>query len=129
MLCEPEFAFYEGNENMPLKAVIKKGTRVLFYVNYPDEINDLDKNKLSERLFVVYKFNIMRTPTLYLRHHLEARKDKDCDSSETATDFSLGKKISYLTLKANNLKALIEHYDFEIDALGNIDFSKKEAHR
>ncbi len=129
MLCEPEFAFYEGNENMPLKAVIKKGTRVLFYVNYPDEINDLDRNKLSERLFVVYKFNIIGTPTLYLRHHLEARKDKECDSSETSTAFSLSKKISYISLKANSLKALIEHYDFEIDALGNIDFNKKDTHR
>ena len=108
---EPEFSTIKENPSMPLKAIIKKGTRVLLYNNIPDEIKELDREKLSKLLYVVYKFNAIGTPNIYLRHHLEARKETDCDTPE-----------SYLSLKANNFKALIEHYDFEVDPLGNIIF-------
>ena len=111
LVSEPEFATYEKNARMPLTAIIKKGTRVLLYNNIPEEVRDLDKEELSKRLYVVYKFNVIGTPYIYLRHHLEARKETDCDT-----------KDSFLSLKASNFKALIEHYDFEVDALGNIYF-------
>ena len=55
----------------------------------------------------------MRTPNIYLRHHIESRKENECDTKE-----------SYLSLKASNFKALIEHYDFEIDPIGNIFFKQ-----
>lgn len=122
LFLEPEFAFYEGNKSMHLKSIIKKGMRVLLYSNHIDEVLDLDNEGLSRHLYIVYKFNSMGTPTLYLRHHLEARKENDCDASETDTNFHSEKPASYLTLKASNFKALIEHYDFEIDTLGNIIF-------
>ena len=111
LVAEPEFSTFEGNTQMPLKAIIKRGTRVLLYKNIADEVRDLHNEELSKRLFIVYKFNAMGTPNIYLRHHLEARKDTDCKSEE-----------SYLSLKASNFKALIEHYDFEVDPLGNIVF-------
>ena len=111
LVSEPEFAMYEKNARMPLTAIIKKGTRVLIYKNIPEEVRDLDREELSKRLYVVYKFNAMGTPNIYLRHHLEARKETDCDE-----------KNSFLSLKASNFKALIEHYNFEIDPLGNISF-------
>lgn len=111
LVAEPEFATFEGNSRMPLKAIIKRGTRVLLYKNIADEVHDLDSEELSKRFYVVYKFNAMGTPNVYLKHHLEARKETECDT-----------KDSYLSLKASNFKALIEHYDFEIDPLGNITF-------
>ena len=111
MSAEPEFSTFKGNPSMPLKAIIKKGTRVLLYNNIPDEVKELDREKISKRLYVVYKFNAIGTPNIYLRHHLEARKETECDTSE-----------SYLSLKANNFRALIENYDFEVDPLGNIIF-------
>lgn len=111
LISEPEFATYEKNTSMPLTAIIKKGTRVLLYKNIPEEVCDLDKEELSKRLYIVYKFNSMGTPNIYLRHHLEARKEADCDT-----------KVSFLSLKASNFKALIEHYNFEIDPLGTIIF-------
>lgn len=108
---EPEFAFYEGNRSMHLKSIIKKGTRVLLYTNSPNEVHDLDREELSKRLYVVYKFNAIGTPNIYLRHHLEARKETECDIDG-----------HYLSLKASNFKAIIENYDFDVDALGNIRF-------
>lgn len=112
LVAEPEFAIFEKNERMPLKAIIKKGTRVLLYNNIANEVHDLDRDELSKRLYIVYKFNAMGTPNVYLKHHLEARKENECDN-----------KDSYLSLKASNFKALIEHYDFEVDTLGNIIFN------
>lgn len=111
LASEPEFSTFENNAMMPIKAIIKRGTRVLLYKITPDEVNDLDREELSKRLYVVYKFNVMRTPNIYLKHHLETRKKTECDTKE-----------SYLSLKASNFKALIEHYNFEVDNLGNIIF-------
>ena len=108
---------------MPLKALIKKGTRVLFYINHPDEIKESDREKLSTRLFIVYKFNINSgTPYIYLKHHLEARPENDCNKAELGTHFISQHYLAYLSLTANNFKALIEHHDFEVDPLGNIIF-------
>jgi CRISPR-associated endonuclease Csn1 len=109
--AEPEFSSFYGNPSMPLTAIIKKGTRVLLYKNIPEEIKDLDSEKLSKRLYIVYKFNVIGTPNIYLKHHLEAQKETERNTPD-----------SYLSLKANNFKALIEHHDFEVDPLGNITF-------
>jgi len=122
LFSEPEFAFLNGHNTMPLKAIIKKGTRIIPYSIYPEEVNDLDTIELSKRLFVVYKFNEIGTPSLYLKHHLEARKDTECNNTEKSTSFNPHIQLSYLTLKASNFKALIENYDFEVDSLGNIHF-------
>ena len=122
LFYEPEFAFFENNKSMHLKAIIKKGTRMILYSNHPEEMLDMDKDQLSRRLYVVYKFNSTGTPNIYLRHHLEARKESDCSTNETRTNFSPDNPSSYLSLKASNFQALIEGYHFEVDALGNIKF-------
>ena len=123
LFTEPEFCFYNGNRSMPLIAAIKKGTRVLMYTNFKEEIKEMDIDALSKRLFIVYKFNTIGTPNIYLRHHLEARTETDCESSEKATEFNANTISSYLSLKASKFKALIEHLDFEIDPLGTITFN------
>ena len=123
MFAEPEFSTFIGNSNMPLKAIIKKGTRILLYNNIPDGVKELERERLSKRLYVVYKFNVNSgTPYIYLKHHLEARPDKECKVTEKGTRFDTQSYFAYLSLTANNFKALIEHYDFEVDALGNIIF-------
>ncbi len=121
LFLEPEFAtLKKGNrkhgatEDIRLKAIIKKGTRILLYSNYPEEVRDYDKEKLSNNLYVVYKFNYINKPYIYiyLKHHLEAREEKKTHKEEN----------SYLRFTANKFKALIEHVDFEVDPLGNITF-------
>lgn len=119
---EPEFAFYNGNRSMHLKAILKKGSRVLLYSNRIEDVQDLDSDGISRHLYIVYKFNSVGTPAIYLRHHIEARKESDCDASETDTCYQPEKPASYLSLKASNFQALIEHYHFEVDPLGNICF-------
>lgn len=119
---EPEFNCFEGSPLMPLKSILKKGCRVLLYNNAKEELYDLDHDTISQRLYVVYKFNAKGTPNLYLRHHLEARKESDCSIEEKGTAFDAHRPLSYLSLKASNFKAIVEHYDFEIDPVGNIIF-------
>ena len=124
---EPEFALYKHKKELPLKAIIKKGTRILFYVNQKEELMDMDNCKLSSRLYTVYKSNINSgTPYIYLRHHLEAREEKDCYKQEFATSYDSHRYIAYLSVTADNFKALIEHIDFEIDPLGNISFKSNQ---
>lgn len=122
LFSEPEFAFSNGNHSMPLKAIIKKGTRVLMYTNIPEEVRDLDKGSLSKRLYIVYKFNAKGAPYIYLRHHLESRPEAACEPTEKSSTYNAKNDLSYLTLIANNFKALVETIDFEIDPLGNIIF-------
>ncbi|MBQ6069648.1 MAG: hypothetical protein IJK84_09105 [Bacteroidales bacterium] len=122
MFNEPEFAYFKGNPNMPLKAIIKKGFRVLLYVNHPDEVREMDSDKLSERLYIVNKFNLISSIYVYLQHHLDSRKETDIDSSEKGTAFSSSRRMAYIKCTPANFKALIEHIDFEIDPLGNIHF-------
>lgn len=100
---------------------MKRDTRVLFYNNFREELLDLDKNKLKERLYVLYKFN--ESDGLSFRHHLEARTEEKCSVDEKGVKFNSQKVLSYISkLKAVNFTALIEHYDFEVDFLGNIIF-------
>ncbi len=121
---EPAFATYEGNGLLSLKAIIKNGTKVLLFKESEEELFDLDINELSKRLYVTYKFNETGTPNIYLRHHLEARKESECDISEKGSAFNPQTTFSYLTLKASNFNAIIEHYGFEVDPIGNIVFDK-----
>ena len=86
-----------------LSAVIKVGTRLLFWEKSPDEINQfMPQDELSKRLFVVRKFNAPSTIYVYAKHHADA-------SENEARHFS-----------ANQLNCLIEHRDFEVTHLGTI---------
>lgn len=119
---EPEFAYYEGNHSMPLRAILKKGTRVLLFANTPDEIPDLDNDALSQRLYVVRKFNVITSVYVYMHQHIDARKETEFSTEEKGTEFNSQKTYPYIKCTAPNFKALIEHYDFEINPLGKINF-------
>ncbi|MBQ6047653.1 MAG: hypothetical protein IJR04_08435 [Bacteroidales bacterium] len=116
---EPAYSTF-GKNKLPLRALIKRGTKVIFYDKMPEEVNDYDKETMSKHLYVVYKFNNMGTATLYLKRHIEARTETQCEKGEKGTIFDSNNAKSYLTLKANGLKALIEGVDFTVDAVGNI---------
>lgn len=122
LLSEPEFNTLTTakGEQLSLRAIIKKGTRLLFYENPQDEIDFSNKTELNKRLYVVNKFNIMNTTTLYLSHHIEARKETDIPKEEQKTAYSFSEPPAYLTLKADKIQALIEGADFTINAIGNI---------
>lgn len=111
----------EGKKQYKLRAVIKKGTRVLLWEKTPDEITELDicqeREELSRRLYVVLKFNYMGSNYIYIRHHLDSRNNIPKEEQGAAIS---QKNFPYLHLTADNFNCLIEHVDFEIDDIGDI---------
>ena len=113
-------------KRLPLKAILKRGTRIIFYDSFPEEIPEYNQTELSKRLYAVYKFNnIGVTSYLYLRHHLESRVENMCEKKEIGTAFDKSETKSYLRLNSSTLNALIEHIDFEVNPVGEIIFIKK----
>lgn len=92
-----------------LSAIIRRGTRMLLREKTPEELYDLSQKELSNRLFIVMKFNYMGTDYLYLKSHLDGSGDSNF------------KKIS-----VTKMTYLIEGRDFIVDALGIIDFKLKK---
>ena len=92
-----------------LSAILKVGDRILLWKETPEELTRLDAEKISERLFVIEKFNNMGSDFLYYRHHLDASNNDDL-----------------LKSTAQNANFLFEHRDFDIDELGNIIFKDND---
>ncbi len=122
LLSEPEFNAIPttNGEQLTLRAVIKSGTRLLFYEKHQEEIDFNNKTELNKRLYIVNKFNINNTTTLYLSRHIEARKESDIPKEEQNTAYSFSEAPAYLTLKADKIQALVEGVDFEISPIGTI---------
>ena len=116
---EPYFqVLEEKNVSLNLTAIIKTGTRVLMWVNSPEELVGLDEKEISKRLFVVYKFNNSGADYVYLQNHIEARPDNVLGDGNT-----LYNAIEYqgrLKLTAKNLNCLIENRDFIVSNEGKI---------
>lgn len=121
LASEPYYAsLTKGKVTYTLTAIIKSGTRMLFWDKHPEEIRDLDKGQLLKRLFVTDNFNNSGTDYIYLKHHDYAGDDSA--QSKGVTNFVSSDSPQLLKLTPNNLNALIENVDFEIDILGNITF-------
>ncbi len=103
---------------LPLKAIIKIGDRIILYKEDKDE---LTKDNLKERLFVVFKFNEPTPSTgyLYLQHHLEARPNDILGKLEEK-DFIPEKYQPRLFLNVDKLNCMIEGIDFSIMPDGEI---------
>lgn len=117
---EPYFKFFQnGKKELPLTGVIKKGCRMLFWGKTPDELEELDREQLLKRLFVVDKFNNTGSDHVYLHNHDYAGENPE------PKEFTFYDEQSHplrLQVTASNLNALIEHRDFEIDVTGEIIF-------
>ncbi len=101
-----------------LKNIIKVGNLVILYENFPEEIWDLDLDTLSKRLYKVYGFR-GDDGRVKLRHHQEARPDKDQDKAVSQIDFN--KSNSKLIISLGNLKCLVEGIDFVMSVTGKIE--------
>ena len=107
MWNEPYYASMtvKGLTTYRLSAVIKVGTRLLFWKESPDEINQFtSQEELSKRLYVVNNSNVHsgNTVYVYVKRHSDASADKP------------------IHFNANQLNCLIEHRDFEINPLGEV---------
>jgi CRISPR-associated endonuclease Csn1 len=111
----------KDGSTISLKGVIKKGTKVIPYDKTINELTDLDTVMLNERVYKVYKFNLMGTPNIYLQNHIEARQDKDIEKALTQIDIIIN-PMRY-KLKADKFNFAIEGVDFEVKLDGRVDFN------
>jgi len=102
-------------DNMPLRAIIKMGTRIILYDKKPNEIKALTKECLLQRLYNV--FGIPQNGQLNIRKHMIVKGVKGSVNFE----FSDGTP-EFLIVVPKNKRMLIEYSDFEIDILGNVKF-------
>ena len=111
-------------EGYPLLCTLKKGQHVLLYENTPDEIRRNDPADLARRLYYVTGMSSMTDGKnmygrIVMRHHQEARKDKEVETKNK--NFSnAGTILPSILLLHTQFKALIEGQDFRITPLGDI---------
>jgi CRISPR-associated endonuclease Csn1 len=95
--------------NMILKRIVRTGDLLLLYKDGIDELQDLDREQLSKRLFIVLGFE--NPKLIRLKNHINAQQDKMLGKGESIKDFSnLPPKIR---CSITTLNFLIEGYDFE----------------
>ena len=110
-------------KGFPLKWNLKIGQHVILYETSPDEIVISDKADVSKRLYVITGLSYLPVGTGYgsivMRHHQEARMAKDVKSKNGA--FKIGESYrGSIVMLHTQFNALVEGYDFEINALGEI---------
>ena len=107
----------------PLRWKLRIGQHVILYETSPDEIALLNKSDVSKRLYVITGLSYLPVGTGYgsivMRHHQEARMAKDVKVTKgpfKSNDSYRGSIFLYHT----QFNALVEGYDFDINALGEI---------
>jgi CRISPR-associated endonuclease Csn1 len=113
--------------NIPLKYIIKAGRKALFYDKSKEELKDLDRKALQNRLFKVYKFNEIGSPYIYLQNHIEARSEKELENLDKGKDgytkFDPNIFQYRLKLKCDKLNCVFEGNEFKIKPDGTIVFN------
>ena len=110
-------------KGFPLRRKLRIGQHVILYETSPDEIAFANKSDVSKRLYVITGLSYLPVGTGYgsivMRHHQEARMAKDVKVTKgpyKSNDSYRGSIFLYHT----QFNALVEGYDFEINALGEI---------
>lgn len=113
-------------KGFPLRWKLRIGQHVILYESSPDEIALSNKSDISKRLYVITGLSYLPVGTGYgsivMRHHQEARMAKDVKVTKgpyKSNDSYRGSIFLYHT----QFNALVEGYDFEINALGEIQLN------
>ena len=120
-----------NEKELPLYAILKVGTKVLFYENTPEELVEMNQSMLSKRLYKIRGFE--KDGRIRFGLHIDARNDKqlsmDFPESEYQKNGKNGfSKVNYdnpwprLKLSIGNFNMLIEGKDFKFSLDGNIEF-------
>ena len=123
-----------AERNLPLLAVLQRGTQVLFYEDSPEEILFDNPQDLVRRLYKVVGINTKRDVKkgkTYLYGNIELRFHQNAQKKDDVKMESGGYKNNEaphqgIVLSHNQFKALVEGIDFEFNILGEI--KKKEHH-
>lgn len=134
----PNKTFIKKGKNtleLKLKYILESGLKVIFIK--PDEsiteIKKINLTELNKRIYVYNRFkkNGENSAKLFLRYHLEARKDdlidseirdrfKQKDTEVSIIDFN--NPIPKVALTYSKYKFALENYDFKIEMDGSINW-------
>lgn len=69
---------------IPIAGILKVGMNVIFYKEHLEELKELTRQQLLNRLFKIYKFNEPAPSTVYVyfQNHIEARKNEDLGNGD-----------------------------------------------
>jgi len=101
----------------PLTKVLRVNQMALFYENSPEELKQLSKSELNNRLFKITQFE--SDGRIQLRHHAQGGADKDL-KKESSVNFE--QPVQKLRISLSNVKAIFEGKDFILHSSGKIDF-------
>ena len=102
---------------IPLSKVLRVNQMALFYENSPQELKQLSKSELNNRLFKITQFE--SDGRIQLRHHAQGGADKDL-KKESSVNFE--NPVQKLRISLSNVKAIFEGKDFVLHPTGKIDF-------
>jgi len=110
----PVVLLSKKNTTLQLTQQIKTGDMLLLYKETPLELMDLDREFLSQRLYVVKGFE---NPSLIkLVRHINAQPDKDLGKGESIKDYS--RMPEKIRCGINTLKYLVKDVDFCLTSEG-----------
>jgi CRISPR-associated endonuclease Csn1 len=125
---EREIVFNKKGDKIPVYTILKGGQKVLFFKNDPEELRDLDKKELSNRLYNIIKFE--KDGRIVFGHHLDARSDNQLRSLEAEYGKSIYNGFSSvnfekpwpkLKLAPSSFSFLVQGKDFQIQTSGEIE--------
>lgn len=126
-----------SKKSLPLRGVLKTGMQVLFWKDSPEEIWELDKNQIRNRLYKIIVLG--KDGRIVFKFHQEARNDEMIKTDYErqhglAAPKSLTNGVSSvdcevpapkLLLSPGNFNMLVEGLDFRLTVLGEIEPLKK----
>jgi len=102
---------------IPLSKVLRVNQMALFYENSQEELKQLSKSELNNRLFKITQFE--SDGRIQLRHHAQGGADKDL-KKESSVNFE--NPVQKLRISLSNVKAIFEGKDFVLYPTGKIEF-------
>lgn len=109
----------ETKKGFKFRCLLKTGTMVILLQSDDEEIDVKNPTIIAKRLY--YIAIMQKDGRLILRHHQEAREAKLLKEERNAGCFRESDVYrSEISMSLSNFHALVEGYDFEINALGEI---------
>ena len=121
--CYPISA--EVKNGLKYRCLLKTGTMLILLQSDDEEIDITNSLLVSKRLY--YVAIMKKDVRIILRHHQEAREASVLTKERNAGAFNASEAYrSEISMSMSNFYALVEGYDFEINALGELIVKKNE---
>ncbi len=106
---------------LPLYTVLKTGQKVIFYKESLDELTELSREELSQRMYKMYQFEA--DGRIKLKHHLVSGSNTDIKKEyKESSSINFDETLPLLRLSSNGWNFAIESKDFEMKLDGTINW-------